>query len=337
MNEIHSRPLVVGIDAGGTRTRAYLAEAEGDADGRVLGTGAGGPGNALSVDRSALTRHLADAIRAAVPEGRRTDVVAVVGGFAGAANGAGPEAGRDLARSCLRAALDGHGIRTPRIAVCGDLEVAFASAPGTPPDGLVLIAGTGAVAARVEKHRKTVTADGYGWLLGDDGSGFWLGREVALAVLRALDGRGSWTSLVEAVAAHYLGNPGGPYLATQRPGRHDREVLRARIIPRVYADTPLAMARLSPLAVTAEEDGDEVATALLDAAADELAATVEALEPREGEPLVAAGGLLGPHGPLLGRVTARAETMGLRVLPVRDGGAGALALARLRLRGIDVD
>jgi hypothetical protein len=43
--------------------------------------------------------------------------------------------------------------------------------------------------------------------------------------------------------------------------------------------------------------------------------------------------MLGPHGPLLGRVTARAEEMGLRVLPVHNGGTGALALARLRLVG----
>ena len=58
-----------------------------------------------------------------------------------------------------------------------DLEVAFAA--GTPePDGTVLVAGTGATAGAVTGHRLTRTADGHGWLLGDDGSGFWLGREA---------------------------------------------------------------------------------------------------------------------------------------------------------------
>ncbi|WP_431953648.1 N-acetylglucosamine kinase [Actinacidiphila sp. bgisy167] len=323
--------LVIGIDAGGTRTRAYLAEAA--PDGAVVGEGVGGPGNAMSVERVALTQHLADAIRGAVPEARRDEVVSVVGGFAGAALGTGPETGHELAASCLRAALESHGIHTREVTVCGDIEVAFASAPGTPADGLALVAGTGAVAARIEKRSQTLVADGNGWLVGDEGSGFWLGREVMRAALRALDGRGPWTILVEAVLSHYLGAPGGPYLAQERPGGHECLVLRNRLVPLVYAEPPVRLARLSPLAVAADRDGDEVAVALLDDAADQLAATVAALGPRPGEPLVVTGGLLGPAGPLLGRVVARAEEMGLDVLTVRDGGAGALALARLRLSG----
>ena len=57
--------LVVGLDAGGTRTRAVLAAA---ADGRVVGEGAGGPGNALTVPLPQLTEHLAEAVARAVPE-----------------------------------------------------------------------------------------------------------------------------------------------------------------------------------------------------------------------------------------------------------------------------
>lgn len=324
------RPLVIGIDAGGTRTRAYLA----DDDGAVLGEGAGGPGNAISVPRAELTRHLVAAIRAAAPEAeQRAAVRAVVGGFAGGASDAGPDAGYELAISCLDEALTANGIAARSIEVLGDMEIAFAAAEGTPSDGLVLVAGTGAVAARIEDRRRLHLADGNGWLLGDGGSGFWIGREVLRCALRALDGRGPWTSLVEAVLAHYTGTPGGPYLAQERPGRHECELLRHRLLPFAYAEPPVRLARLSPLAVSAETDGDEVATALLDDAADELAATVAALEPLDGEPLVAAGGLLGPHGPLLGRVVARAEELDLRVLPVHHGGAGAVALARLRLVG----
>ncbi|MDX6351275.1 MAG: hypothetical protein QOF84_6065 [Streptomyces sp.] len=322
------RPLVIGIDAGGTHTRAYLA----DDDGAVLGEGAGGPGNAISVPRAELTRHLVAAIRAAAPDARQRGAVrSVVGGFAGGASDAGPDAGYELAMSCLDAALSANGITARSIEVLGDIEIAFASADGTPSDGLAIVAGTGAVAARIENRRRLYLSDGNGWLLGDNGSGFWLGREVLRAALRALDGRGPWTSLVEAVLAHYVGTPGGPYLAQERPSRHECELLRHRLVPFAYAEPPVRLARLSPLAVTAEEDGDEVAAGLLDDAADELAATVAALEPREDERLVAAGSLLGPHGPLLGRLTARAEELGLRVLPVHNGGAGAVALARLRL------
>jgi N-acetylglucosamine kinase-like BadF-type ATPase len=337
MNEIRSRSLVIGIDAGGTRTRAALAEAA--ADGAVLAEGSGGPGNALSVPREDLIRHLTDAIGAAVLHlgpAERSAVRAVVGGFSGAATDSGPHAGRELAVSCLRSALAAHDIPAgviDAVEVVDDLETAFAAAPGSPPDGLVQIAGTGAVAGRVANHRRTALADGDGWLLGDAGSGFWLGREVMSAALRALDGRGPWTSLVESVSAHYLGAPGGPYLAVERPGGAECMRLRNAVVPRAYAEPPVRLARLSPLAVAAEAAGDEVATALLDDAADELAATVSALDPREGEVLVVTGGLLGPSGPLLGRLAARAETLGLRVVPIPDGGAGAVALARLRATG----
>lgn len=334
---MRSRSLVIGIDAGSTRTRAFLAEAA--QGGAVLAEGTGGAGNALSVPREALVRHLSDAIGTAVHRlgpAERADLRAVVGGFSGAATETGPHSGHGLAILCLRAALAAHGIPEAVIAaavVVDDLEIAFAAAPGSPPHGLVLIAGTGAVAGRVHQHRRTALADGDGWLLGDAGSGFWLGRQVMSAALRALDGRGPWTSLVEAVTAHYLGAPGGPYLAVERPGRAECMRLRNAMVPRVYAEAPVRLARLSPLAVAAEEAGDEVATALLDDAADELAASLSALDPHHGEVLVVTGGLLGPSGPLLGRLAARAETMGLRLVPVPDGGAGAVALARLRAAG----
>ena len=51
----------------------------------------------------------------------------------------------------------------------------------------MLIAGTGSAAGLVRDHRLVRTADGHGWLLGDDGSGFWLGREAVRSVLRKLD------------------------------------------------------------------------------------------------------------------------------------------------------
>jgi N-acetylglucosamine kinase-like BadF-type ATPase len=95
-----------------------------------------------------------------------------------------------------------------------------------------------------------------------------------------------------------------------------------------YARPPARLAELSRAAVDAAAEGDAVALGLLDRAADLLAATVRALEPRADEPLVMTGGLLGPGGPLLERVTTRLDGLGLLVFPVADGGAGAAALAR---------
>ncbi|MGW4159007.1 N-acetylglucosamine kinase [Streptomyces sp. NPDC004788] len=299
MNEsrIH---YVVGIDAGGTRSRARLADAT---TGRTLGEGTGGPGNALSVPAGDLVRHLAQALRGAGV----TCADAVVAGFAGG----GPGGGRDRALTALRAALADVGAAPARVEVHGDAEIAFAAGPGTPADGLVLIAGTGAAGARVRGRRLVRAVDGDGWLLGDAGSGFWLGREALRAVLRGLDGRGSGTALAGPVGELCGG------------------LSKEAVVRFAYEAHPTRLADLSPLVVSAAVEGDAVAVGLLDRAADELAASVRALAPRAGEPLVVTGGLLGPDGPLLARLAERVRKLGLVPSPVRDGLAGAVALARL--------
>ncbi|WP_335973513.1 BadF/BadG/BcrA/BcrD ATPase family protein [Streptomyces sp. CA2R106] len=356
-------PLVVGIDAGGTRSRACLAE--GGPGGRVLGRGTGGPGNALSVGRADLTRHLAAAVGEALAEAAsaprwradggelRGRVGAAFGGFAGAAPGAGPERGAELAVSCLRDALAAHGITGVPVGIGGDTEVALAAAPGAPADGLVLIAGTGAIAARLAGGRSAAVSDGHGWLLGDEGSGFWLGNRAARAALEALDGRGPWTALVPRVVAHFLGGPGGAGDTAGGEGSRGggegsaggeelrralavgpasdpvaRHLLGELVVTRAYAQAPARLGALSPAVVEEAAGGDAVARGLLDTAAGLLAATVRSLGPRPGEPLVVTGGLLGPGGPLLARVAERLADRGLRVFPVADGSAGAAALAR---------
>ncbi|MFG2129877.1 N-acetylglucosamine kinase [Streptomyces sp. NPDC048751] len=199
----HADAYVVGVDAGGTRTRAVLAAVAG---GGPLGEGGGGPGNALTVPVPQLTEHLVEAVGRAVPERLRGRVVAVAGGFAGAARTA-DEPGRVRAEAALSAALGRLGITATVIEIHSDIEAAFASAPGHPADGIALVGGTGAVAARIEGRVYGATAGGDGWLLGDDGSGFWIGREAARAALRMADGRGRPTVLAGLVGRE-LGVPG---------------------------------------------------------------------------------------------------------------------------------
>ncbi|MEU8568998.1 BadF/BadG/BcrA/BcrD ATPase family protein [Streptomyces pathocidini] len=333
--------LVVGIDAGGTRTRAALASTAGpDAAGpdMVLGTGGAGAGNALSVPADRLTDHLAQALAAAVPPGQRAYVRAVVAGVAGCAGtpparaGDGPrtDPGSVSAGKALRAALSRLGFAPDvPLRLHSDTEVAFAAAPGAPADGLILIAGTGAVAARVAGRHQTEVADGDGWLLGDSGSGFWIGRRGVRRALAALDGRGRATSLTSAVTAYYLGKavetrPADPAVCQE---------VRARVVRAVQERPPVDLARVCPLVTAAAGEGDAVAARILDAAAERLVTTVQALSPAAGEALVTSGGLLGPGGPLLPRFTARVAGLGLRPVPVADGLPGAVALARLTLRG----
>ncbi|MDQ1031614.1 glucosamine kinase [Streptomyces umbrinus] len=406
-DRVRNRDLVVGLDAGGTRTRAVLASV---VDGRVLGQGVAGPGNALTVPVPLLTEHLAEAVARAVPEPDRARVVAVAGGFAGAAETAPDEPGRLNALAALTAALRRLGIAADSVGVSSDIEAAFASAPGAPADGLALVAGTGVVAMRIRGRRCAVTVGGDGWLLGDDGGGFWIGRSAVRAALRMADGRGGPTTLADAVgralglpaeALPYaedrpyggpaglggaggrdgVGSPSGagggdglgsPSGAGGRdgvaspngasgpnhpvgPGGADasgstsvasgsaherlpaepkwspaqRAAYRMHLLPAVMAEPPIHLARLAPLVAEAARHKDAVAQAILDEAADHLLEPVRALEPRQGERIVATGGLLGPEGPLTVPLSERLKALGLTLDWVADGCGGAVALARL--------
>jgi len=342
------RALVIGLDAGGTRTRAVLAAAD---DGHVLGESTGGPGNAMTVPVPQLTDHLTEALARVVPEEARARVVSVTGGFAGATAASEDDPGTGRARTALTEALRRLGIPAGRVGVCSDIEAAFAAAPGTPSEGLALVAGTGAVAMRISGRHATTTVDGDGWLLGDEGSGFWIGRSAVRAALRMADGRGrptvlaGWVGRTLGLPVDVLPKGGIPSYdrggavppsgtaphPTGVPGweRARREDFRRHLLPAVMADPPIRLARFAPLVAEAAAERDTVAETILSEAADHLLAAVRALEPRPGERIVATGGLLGPEGPLTAPLAARLHTHGLSLDWVADGRPGAVALARL--------
>ncbi|WBB60055.1 hypothetical protein O7599_31690 [Streptomyces sp. WMMC500] len=309
--------LVIGIDAGGTRTRAALARAAG---GAALRTAAAGAGNPRSVPEEVLTDRLTACVAPLAEAGGPGRIAALVAGVAGAEPADPDDAGTRRTHAALRAALRRCGVGEARVRMHGDAEIAFAAGPGAPAAGVVVIAGTGASAARIADRRQTATTDGHGWLLGDEGSGFWIAREALRAALRALDGRGPATGLVDVLAA-----------ATGGGGGKRAAVARIALVDAGFAGAPVEIARLCPVVVRAAEAGDAVAGAILDEAADRLAETVAVLAPAPGEPLVTTGGLLAPAGPLLPRFTARMRPYGLTPAPVPDGLAGAVALARAML------
>ncbi|MFW6689720.1 BadF/BadG/BcrA/BcrD ATPase family protein [Streptomyces sp. MAR4 CNX-425] len=199
--------LVIGIDAGGTSLRAALAPAAG---GAVLRTASAGAGNPRSVPAEVLTERLTACVAPlaeAAGAGAGT-VAAVVAGVAGADPRNPDDRGTRVVHAALRAALRRSGAGAAPVRVCGDAEIAFAAGPGAPASGVVVIAGTGASASRIADRRQTASTDGHGWLLGDEGSGFWIAREALRAALRALDGRGPATALAELLAAATGGGPG---------------------------------------------------------------------------------------------------------------------------------
>ncbi len=295
--------LIIGVDGGGTSTRCVVVRENGE----VAGRGRAGGANARSAaDPSA---NLLAALRIALDG---LDGSHVIGGVFGLA-GTGP-AEQVAERAWHEARLPGHPLVVP------DMLVAFTSA--TPePDGTVLVAGTGAVAARIRDWRIVRRADGHGWLLGDEGSGVWMGRRAVMAVLATLDGRSGPTTLVGRIASAVLGKPPADDL--------DSDDLEQAIVSAVYGRVAASgaawLATLAPGVDAAASEGDPVARDIVDEAARLLARTAGVLG-RDEKPLVLAGSLLTEPTELARRV--RAE-LGERVRPVaaRDGAAGAAALA----------
>jgi glucosamine kinase len=309
--------LVIGVDAGGSHTRVLVASAEGA---RVAFAAAGG-GNPTSCGLPATVRSLVSGLEAALLD---TDIGAIGHAVLGVA-GAGPRMAE------LHAAIGdvwrATGLRCP-FQVVSDLEAAFAAGTSA-EDGVVLVSGTGAAAAAIRSARVVRFVDGNGWLLGDDGSGFWLGRESLRASLAHMDGRGRPTVLTESVLrALGVGTPAGVAADQLATVRRLKEV--------VYSRPPVVLAELAPLVTTAAVGGDRVAAEIVERAAALLISTAEAAvraEPGAVNGIVLAGGVLAP-GPLSAAVRAGLrDRFGLPPAIATDGAAGALVLALRALTG----
>ncbi|WP_245674755.1 N-acetylglucosamine kinase [Herbidospora cretacea] len=280
--------LIIGVDGGGTSTRCVVVSEHGEVAGRGLAEGA----NVVSAADPAgnLLAALRDAMRGLDPS-------RVVGGVFGLAGSGAGRAGKIVAEAWRSAGLPG------RPYVVADVLVAFAGATAE-PDGAVLLAGTGAVAARITGWDVAKVVDGHGWLVGDEGSGVWIGRQAVTAALQAVDGRGVRTDLVD---------------------RLDLGATATEIVSRVYAmvadQGPASLGRFAPVTDQAARDGDEAALTIVIDAARRLTRSARALGPFTG-PLVLAGSLLTRPTELSRLVRQEFGD----AIPARDGAAGAAAL-----------
>lgn len=290
-------PVLLGVDAGGTSTRALAC----DESGAVLGRSQAGGANL----RSSLGEPEAN-LRAAIAgclRGRAPDAVCV--GLAGV------QARRDEAVALVERACAAAGV-TAHPMVVTDLEIAFRSVSSS-PRGRLLLAGTGAIAAGFDDWQPVARRDGLGWLLGDTGSGVWLGRRVLRAVAADLDG-GVPTAMTPAVLAH-LGIAG----ATDPQ----------RLVAATDGLPPAAWAQLAPVAL-AWAGRDEVATALVEGCGRGLLATLRALPGARADPVVLAGGLLAA-GPLRARIESAVRVGGFAAEPVRGATRAAAAAVGIDL------
>ncbi len=291
---------LIGVDVGGTKTAAGISDGD-----RIINR-AEGPGAAIRPGRAlASAATIAEVVRQALAKiGRLSGDVLLVG-----AAGAGREAERDELQKALRAENVAQ-----RVVVTTDIEIALAAAFAEGP-GIVVSAGTGSVAVGRDRTGRQHRIGGYGWQMGDEGSGYAIGRAALGAVSRAADGRSPRTALTERV------------LATTRSENFDA------LIRWAAGASPAEVAALAPPVMETAAKGDVLAQGIADYAARELCQLAICLLPvMEIDPPVGVavtGGLLGYDTLLRGRVLARlAEEPGLQPIetPV-DPVLGALRLA----------
>lgn len=309
--------MLLAMDAGGTSTRAVTV----DESGQAFGYGRASSGNPTAVGISSAVAALVRAAEQALPDG---------GASPGAALAVIAMAGQQTGPFVDQVSLRLAELGVSRVLLQPDLLGIFHS--GTSErDGYALISGTGSVAARITDGRLDQVVGGRGWLLGDTGSGFWLGHQIARAVVSALDGEGPATALTQLVLDALgveadLGAPEGRVHAVRQ------------LVSVVYAQPPVGLAQLAPLAFVAHED--RVARRLLIAASAALADLLAVVRvPTLSGPLIGGGSVL-VHGLLAAPDDLRRELVlpagELEVLPVPDGVVGATVLG-LRSEGVDVD
>jgi N-acetylglucosamine kinase-like BadF-type ATPase len=230
---------VLGIDAGGTKTVCLLA----DDAGTILSEARGPGANLHAAGELGVEKVLHEVMETAIGD-REIVPAAICLGIAGVDR-------EDEART-VRAIMRRIGHKS-RVLVVNDALIALVAGAGDAP-GIVIIAGTGSIAYGRNAAGEAARAGGWGHMIGDEGSGYWIGREALAAVMRDADGRGPATQLSAEILAHFSVDE-----VSRLP-----KIVYDREIPR------MAVAALDPIVQHAVDEGDAVATRILERAADEL-------------------------------------------------------------------
>ena len=310
----------VAVDAGGSSTRAVVV----DSTGRCLGLGTAGSGNPISSGQESVVLALGAAVRqaigsAGVPPDSIEGASVAMAGSRSVRSADGPE------HPSIATALSAAGVEAPFV-VESDLLAMFCA--GTSDlDGHALVAGTGSAAIRVRNGEVEATADGTGWLLGDAGSGFWIGHHVVRAVVADLDDRGPSTGMTPLVLA-------GLGIADDDGSRRSSLL---RLTDAVYDMRPVGLARFAPVAFALVDDA--VAAGIVGGASQALAHTLgSVLDNGIDGPLVLGGSVLLHQVTVATVVETSFRDRGAAgpVVRVADGVAGAATLV-LRNSGVPVD
>ena len=309
-----SGTIVIGVDGGGSKTRALVADETGQKIVEV-----DGPGSAVRPgqhERSAeiIVELARDALASADMSHVLPKVLCV--GVAGV--------GVEAERQALWQALNAREV-AEEVIVHTDAMVALDDAFGEGP-GILLISGTGSIAWGRSPAGTLGRCGGWGPVIGDEGSGQWIGRRALSIVAAASDGREPETALTGAILTAAQVN----------------EV--PQLIAWAAQATPMQLATLAPAVMSVADGGDLRANSLLTLAAEELVLHVRTLarglfgDERAAIPVALAGGLLSRGSPLRKRLELRLKSAvpGATVRgPDVDAARGAVRGA-LRYLGVEL-
>ncbi len=297
-------PTLIAIDAGGTKTDLLWAQPDGQVLSRAEGQGI----NIASKPPGVWDETLEDLLERA---GVNRETVRVA--CAGAAGYTLPD------RRAMFERLLQEKLPQARVLVLPDYAIALEGATGGAP-GVLVIAGTGSIACGRDREGRLMRAGGWGYLLGDEGSGFWIGREAVRAALAAAEGWGEQTLLQEMLANTFGSADCGEWLSALYRTQNPQSLL----------------AQCAPLVSGAAEQGDPLAERILTRAADHLAhlvvQIVTHLHLPDDFPVCTVGGVWKSQGVLMARFRRQvAESLpqwrGEVKPPLRTPVEGALLVA----------
>jgi N-acetylglucosamine kinase-like BadF-type ATPase len=306
--------LVVGVDGGGTKTLGLLADTTGDILARCRGEGSNQ--NVIGIDNAA--RNLAELLSDLAKTAGRSP--SEIGSAVLGLSGAGSEKDRQVLGEAIQVRLRAMGFPPVRTTIQSDGRVALEGAFNGGP-GVVAVAGTGSVVNGKTSGGSAISVGGWGRVVGDEGSGYFIGLEAIKAVSRELDGRGEAGRLRDSLAGKYgLGT-------------------RERIIAAVYREK-FDIPSIAPLVVEAAESDDPVAIGILTRASRDLSlqivSVIDRLGLEGGTGVVMIGGLI-DHESVYSRmlqseIRKSSPAVDFRA-PLNGPAHGALLLALASLKG----
>src|SRR4051794_27328742 len=180
--EQSARKVLLGVDGGGTKTRAVITDSRHG----VLGEAIAGPSNPLRVGFEIAFANIKEAAEKACAAAG-VEIVDIVSAEIGLAGVRRPDI-----RKKMYETLADLGIESLEILTDADIAL-YGATEGRP--GMVIIAGTGSICCGINSQNRRAFTGGWGPLAGDEGSGSWIARRALQAVAQASDGRGEATTL----------------------------------------------------------------------------------------------------------------------------------------------